>query len=109
MNKALPAPVGHQGRHHQVTQRQHPGGYGIAHGPTESRQCGEKQHPFTEELLADIRLTLGTRASNPPAQGQLLYLDLIQDLAPPSDDPDWTVPMELANPPHHYSHLAYGL
>ena len=61
-----------------------------------SAQCGEKQHPFPEELLNTIRTTLGSPPNAQPPPGQPLFLELIQDLSNRSGDPDWAFPTDLS-------------
>ena len=61
-----------------------------------STQCGEKQHPFPEELLDTIRTTLGSPPNAQPPPGQPPFLELIQDLATRSGDPDGAFPTELS-------------
>ena len=61
-----------------------------------SAQCGEKEHPFPEELLNTIRTTLGSPPNAQPPPGQPLFLELIQDLANRSGDPDWAFPTDLS-------------
>ena len=53
-----------------------------------SISCGEKNHPFSDELLKRIRQCLG-------ADGQPFFLTLISRLAKTSGDPDWKYPLTL--------------
>eukprot|EP00434_Breviolum_minutum_P024420 symbB.v1.2.021567.t1/scaffold1869.1/size97865/1 len=54
-----------------------------------SISCGEKNHPFSDAALRNIRQCLGA------AEGQPFFLTLISRLAKASGDPDWKYPLTL--------------
>jgi hypothetical protein len=62
-----------------------------------STQCGEKQHPFPDKLLEEIRGILGAHPGLEPAsRWPTLFLDFIRDLATAAADPDKDLPTDLA-------------
>ena len=61
-----------------------------------SLSCGEKQHPFPESLLSQVREVLGSSPEETPPSGQPLYLQLMGSLARQSGDPDHEFPALLA-------------
>ena len=60
-----------------------------------SISCGEKKHPFSDELLKRIRQCLGATPEDGVAEGQPFFLTLISRLAKTSGDPDWKYPCRL--------------
>ena len=60
-----------------------------------SISCGEKNHPFSDELLKRIRQCLGATEEDKVAEGQPFFLTLISRLAKTSGDPDWEYPLTL--------------
>ena len=59
-----------------------------------SISCGEKNHPFSDELLKRIRLCLGATSEDGVAEGQPFFLTLISRLAKTSGD-YWKYPLRL--------------
>ena len=57
--------------------------------------CGEKNHPFSDELLNRIRQCIGATAEDGVAEGQPFFLTLISRLAKMCGDPDWEYPLTL--------------
>ena len=54
-----------------------------------------KEHPFSEDLLQQIRIILGGKPEEQPSPGQPFYLDLIHGLARELKDPDMAFPLTL--------------
>ena len=54
-----------------------------------SISCGEKNHPFSDAALRNIRQCLGATPEDGVAEGQPFFLTLISRLAKASGDPDW--------------------
>ena len=60
-----------------------------------SISCGEKNHPFSDVALRNIRQCLGATLEDGIAEGQPFFLTLISRLAKESGDPDWKYPLTL--------------
>ena len=60
-----------------------------------SISCGEKNHPFSDVALRNIRQCLGATPEDGIAEGQPFFLTLISRLAKASGDPDWKYPLTL--------------
>eukprot|EP00434_Breviolum_minutum_P036841 symbB.v1.2.032656.t1/scaffold3949.1/size47703/6 len=60
-----------------------------------SISCGEKNHPFSDAALRNIRQCLGATPEDGVAEGQPFFLTLISRLAKASGDPDWKYPLTL--------------
>ena len=60
-----------------------------------SISCGEKNHPFSDVALRNIRQCLGATPEDGIAEGQPFFLTLISTLAKESGDPDWKYPLTL--------------
>ena len=60
-----------------------------------SFSCGEKNHPFSDVALRNIRQCLGATSEDGIAEGQPFFLTLISRLAKASGDPDWKYPLTL--------------
>ena len=60
-----------------------------------SISCGEKNHPFSDATLRNIRQCLGATPEDGVAEGQPFFLTLISRLAKASGDPDWKYPLTL--------------
>ena len=60
-----------------------------------SISCGEKNHPFSDVALRNIRQCLGATSEDGIAEGQPFFLTLISRLAKASGDPDWKYPLTL--------------
>jgi len=57
--------------------------------------CGEKNHPFSDELFSRIRQCLGATEEDGVAEEQPFFLTLISKLAKMSGDQDWEYPLTL--------------
>ena len=60
-----------------------------------SISCGEKNHPFSDELLKRIRQCLGATSEDGVAEGHPFLITLISRLAKTSGGPDWEYPLTL--------------
>ena len=60
-----------------------------------SISCGEKNHPFSDSLLHQIREAMGAIPTDGASPGQPFFLTLISRLAKEAGDPDWEYPLTL--------------
>ena len=60
-----------------------------------SISCGEKNHPFPDSLLHQIREAMGAIPTDGASPGQPFFLTLISRLAKEAGDPDWEYPLTL--------------
>ena len=60
-----------------------------------SISCGEKNHPFPDSLLHQIRERWGRTPTDGVSPGQPFFLTLISRLAKEAGDPDWEYPLTL--------------
>ena len=67
----------------------------FSHAVRMSISCGEKNHPFSDSLLHQIREVMGATQMDVASPGQPFLLTLISRLAKEAGDPDWEYPITL--------------